>query len=211
MGRPAKLIDISPPISEAIAVFPGDVAYARNVSMAMEEGQHLTLSSIQTTLHLGAHADAPNHYDGAGQGILERDLSLYYGTVQVIHALGTKGQRLLPEVLGAPIKAPRVLFRTDTFLDPNTWQDDFATLSPALVNVLAAQGVRLVGIDTPSIDPATAKDLVSHHAVASHDMAILEGLWLQDVAEGLYTLCAFPLALAGADASPVRAVLVDGF
>ena len=68
--------------------------------------------------------------------------------------------------------------------------------------------MRLVGIDTPSIDPQESEDLPAHRAAADHDIAILEGLVLEHVAPGRYTLAAFPLRLEGADASPVRAVLI---
>ena len=110
------------------------------------------------------------------------------------------------DLSGAP-QTPRVLFATGSFPDPNAWNEDFSSLSPELVHLLADAGVRLVGIDTPSVDPSTSKALESHSAVAQRDLAILEGLVLDGVAPGLYRLMAFPLKLSGADASPVRAVL----
>jgi arylformamidase len=68
--------------------------------------------------------------------------------------------------------------------------------------------VKLVGIDTPSIDLAEDKILQSHHAVARHDMAILEGIVLDQVKPGMYQLIALPLSIERADATPVRAVLL---
>jgi arylformamidase len=102
-----------------------------------------------------------------------------------------------------------VLFRTGSYPDPNHFNEDFCSLSPALIELLAGEGVRMVGIDTPSIDPCSSKDLPSHAMVAAHDMAILEGVVLDDVPDGVYTLIALPLRIEGADASPVRAVLVE--
>ncbi len=67
----------------------------------------------------------------------------------------------------------------------------------------------LIGLDTPSVDPMTSKALESHHALARRDLAVLEGVVLAHVAPGTYTLIALPLRLEGADASPVRAVLVS--
>ena len=90
------------------------------------------------------------------------------------------------------------------------WNEDFASLSPALIDQLASEGVRLVGIDTPSIDPMDSKALPSHHAVARRDLCILEGVVLAGVPDGVYTLMALPLKWMGADASPVRAVLLEG-
>ena len=72
---------------------------------------------------------------------------------------------------------------------------------------LHAHGARLVGIDTPSIDAFDSKDLPTHHAALKHNMAILEGLILDPVPEGMYELIALPLKLVGFDASPVRAIL----
>lgn len=171
----------------------------------MAEGANLELSAITTTVHVGAHTDAPSHYVLGGQGIAERDLGRYYGPVQVVDAPGVG--RILPSEV-PEISAPRVLFRTGSFPDPDNFNTDFRSLSPALVVALAQQGVVLVGLDTPSVDPFESKALEAHNAIARADMAILEGVVLEHVEPGLYTLVAFPLKLAGADASPVRAVLI---
>ena len=64
-----------------------------------------------------------------------------------------------------------------------------------------------IGIDTPSVDPGSSQTLEAHQSIAKNNMAILEGLDLSAVTEGLYELIALPLKLKGADASPVRAVL----
>jgi arylformamidase len=100
-----------------------------------------------------------------------------------------------------------VLFRTGTFPDPQNWNDDFASLSPEVIDALHQHGVILVGIDTPSVDPFESKALESHQALAEYDMANLEGLVLEGVAEGAYELIAAPLRIRGGDASPVRALL----
>lgn len=204
-----RILDISPLVHPGIAVWPGDVAYRRDVACSIAAGANLDLSSITTTVHVGAHADAPSHYEAGGPGIEARALERYLGPCQVMAVSVAPGARILPGDLTGPITAPRVLFCTGSFPDPDHWNEDFVSLSPELVDHLAHQGVVLVGIDTPSIDPMTSKVLESHTAVAAHDLAVLEGLVLRDVPPGRYTLVALPLKLAGADASPVRAVLVD--
>jgi arylformamidase len=203
------LIDISPLVSERIGVWPGDTPYTRTVNLEIAQGSNIDLSSVQTTVHLGAHTDAPNHYAAATEGIARRPLDLYYGPCQVVRVDVGRGQRIRPEHVTLPITEQRVLFATGSFPDPDSWNDDFASLSADLVHWLAGQGVRLVGIDTPSIDLQPDTVLQSHSAVADHDMAILEGIVLRDVAPGVYTLIALPLKLEDCDASPVRAVLVD--
>lgn len=204
-----RIIDISPLLSERIGVFPGDAPYRREISLRIATGDNIDLSAIHSTVHLGAHTDAPSHYAAGGAGIAARSLELYYGPCQVIHVRIARGTRIEPRHLDLEIEAPRILFRTDTFPDPDHFNEDFASLSPDLVDHLYARGVRLVGIDTPSIDPCRDPVLESHQAVARHDMAILEGIVLGHVAPGHYTLVALPLRLDGADASPVRAVLIS--
>jgi arylformamidase len=205
----SRLIDISPLVSERIGVWPGDTPYSRTVNLTIADGANIDLSAVRTTVHLGAHTDAPNHYAAEAEGISTRPLDLYYGRCQVIRVAVARGQRIRPEDVTVPISAPRVLFATGTFPDPDNWNSDFASLSGALVDWLAEQGVRLVGIDTPSVDLQDDRGLESHSRVAAHDLAILEGIVLEDVPPGPYTLIALPLKLEDADASPVRAVLVD--
>jgi arylformamidase len=205
----SRIHDISPLVSPRIAVWPGDVGFSRQVSCAIDTGDNIDLSAIHTTVHLGAHTDAPSHYLAGGVGISERPLELYCGPCQVLAVSTAQGERILPGHLPAPVTADRVLFRTGSYPDPEHFNEDFTSLSPELIDGLAAQGVRLVGIDTPSIDPFSSKDLPSHAAVARADMAILEGVDLTGVPDGHYTLVALPLKLEGADASPVRAVLLE--
>ena len=202
------LIDISPILSPRIAVWPGDTPFSQRYLCRMDEGANLDLSTVQSTVHLGAHADGPSHYRAGAPGIDARPLDLYYGDCEVVWVEVPPGGRVLPQHLPGPVSAPRVLFRTGSYPDPERFNTDFVALSPELVAQLAQQGVRLVGIDTPSIDPFDSKALESHQAVAAADMAILEGLVLDRVPPGAYTLIALPLRIEGADASPVRAALL---
>lgn len=200
------LYDISPAITPALAVWPGDTPPSREVLCDLRRGDAITLSTLRATVHLGAHADAPSHYGADAPSIEARKLDLYIGPCQVMHIPARRGQRLTPADLG-PIRAPRLLLSTGTYPDPERFNQDFAALTPELVEHVHAQGGRLIGIDTPSVDPFESKDLPAHHAFLRLDMAILEGLVLGDVPAGLYELIALPLKLVGFDASPVRAIL----
>jgi len=203
-----EIIDISPTLHPGIAVWPGDVGFSRSRSLAIEDGDNLDLSAVATTVHVGAHADAPSHYVAGGPGIDMADLSAYVGGGQVIEVTVPRGARIGVDDLRIAIDAPRVLFRTGTFPDPDAFNEDFAAFRPDTIDFLASQGVRLVGIDTPSVDLFADKDLVAHRALGRHGMANLECLSLAGVAPGVYTLVALPLKIKGADASPVRAVLL---
>ena len=200
------IYDISPLLSPRLAVWPGDMPLSREVTCDLARGDAVTLSSLRATVHLGSHADAPIHYV-PGPAIHERDLELYLGPAQLIRVEVARGMRILPEQLRCEVRAPRVLLCTGTYPDPEKFTTDFASLSVALVDYLAAKGVRLIGIDTPSVDLFSSTDFEAHHAIARHDIAILEGLVLAEVPEGVYELIALPLRLEGFDASPVRAVL----
>jgi arylformamidase len=204
------IYDLSPPISPALKVWPGDTPPSREVLLDMKAGANLTLSSLYATVHLGAHADAPSHYGQDAPSIEARPLDLYVGPCQVVRVAARRDSLLRPaDIAGAAIRAPRVLLATGTFPDPNVFNEDFAAYSAELVDHLHAQGVRLIGIDTPSIDPFPSKDLPAHQACLRHDMAVLEGLLLAHVPEGVYELIALPLPLVGYDGSPVRAILRD--
>ncbi len=207
MGSELVIYDISPVIHPGLAVWPGDQAFQRRIAMDFAKGDHLTLSSMEATFHLGAHADAPSHYSAEGVGIADRSLRPYFGMAQVIEVKTKKGQRILPSDFSKKIEAPRVLFRTNSFPDPDVWNNDFSSLSPELSELLAEKEVQLVGIDTPSIDPFDSKALESHKSILKHNICVLEGLVLDQVPEGIYWLSALPLKIKDADASPVRAVL----
>jgi arylformamidase len=199
------IYDITPPITARLAVWPGDSPPTREVLNDLARGDNITLSTLRATVHLGAHADAPSHYGMDAPSIEARSLDYYLGPCQVVRVDAKRKQRvMLPDL---DVQAERVLLATGTFPDPEKFNADFAAYDPGLIDLLHDRGVKLIGIDTPSIDLFDSKDLPSHHAVLRHDMAILEGLVLRDVPEGVYELIALPLKLVGFDASPVRAVL----
>jgi arylformamidase len=102
---------------------------------------------------------------------------------------------------------PRILLRTYERFPVDCWVSDFIAVAAETIDLLASHGVALIGIDSPSMDPETSKDLPTHNAIRRHGLAILEGLMLDHVPPGDYELIALPLPLVGLDASPVRAIL----
>jgi len=203
----SRIYDISPLIAESLAVWPGDTPPRREILLEMARGDSVTLSTLHATVHLGAHADAPSHYRTFAPSIDARPLEFYLGPCQVIPVTVPPGSLIRPTDVPGPILAERVLLATGSFPDPNRFNHDFAALDPGLVEYLHARGVRLIGVDTPSVDPFESRELPAHQAFFQHDLAILEGLVLRGVPAGLYELIALPLRLAGYDASPVRAIL----
>ncbi|WP_323121082.1 arylformamidase [Burkholderia alba] len=202
------LWDISPAIDPATPVWPGDTPVSIERVWRMEAGSPVNVGRMTLSPHTGAHADAPLHYDAGGAPIGAVPLDPYLGRCRVIHCIGASPAVRPDDVRAALADAPpRVLLRTCRQAPQREWDSAFCAVAPATVDLLAAHGVRLIGIDTPSLDPQESKTMDAHHRIRAHRMAILEGLVLDDVAPGDYELIALPLKFATLDASPVRAVL----
>jgi arylformamidase len=200
--------DISPSLAPDLAVFPGDTPLSREVSRDTARGDTLTLSALRATVHLGAHADAPSHYGHGAPTMDQVDLARYIGPCRVLRVTASRGRRLaIADLENHDVRTERLLIATGTYPDPSTFTPDFAGLEPVLVDWLHAHGVRLVGVDTPSVDDANDESLVAHRRFLANGMLILEGLRLDDVPPGDYELIALPLKLVGFDGSPVRAIL----
>ena len=203
-----RIWDISPPVAPGAPVFPGDTPYQQQWAARIGPGCPVNVSSLTLSPHVGAHADAPLHYDPEGASIGALDLLPYLGPCRVIHAIDrgplVLWQHLVHALLELP---PRVLVRTYRQAPVDRWDPALPAFAPDTIAQLAARGVTLVGIDTASIDPAESKTLDSHQQIRRLGLRVLENLVLDDIAEGDYELIALPLKLMAADASPVRAIL----
>lgn len=205
---PQKLWDISPPVQASTPVFPGDTAYQQHWVAAIGPNSPVNVSTLTLTPHIGAHADAPLHYDPQGQSAGQIDLAPYLGPCRVIHAIACGPLITWAHIAHACVDLPpRVLVRTYAQMPVDRWDGDLCAYAPDTIERLAALGVLLIGIDTASIDPADSKTLDSHQTIRRLNLRVLENLVLDDVPEGDYELIALPLKLMTADASPVRAVL----
>jgi len=206
--KPRRLWDISPPVHAGSPVFPGDAAYGQTWAATLGPGCPVNVATLTLSPHTGAHADAPLHYDPQGAAAGALDLEPYLGRCRVIHAVGVRPLIRLSDLAHALTDLPpRVLVRTYARMPVDHWDPDLPAFEPATVEALAERGVRLIGIDSASIDPADSKTLDSHQVIRRRDLRVLENLVLDEVPEGDYELIALPLKLATADASPVRAVL----
>ena len=203
-----KLWDISPPVQATSPVFPGDTPYTQQWAATLSDTCPVNVSAITMSPHVGAHADAPLHYDPQGPAVGALDLAPFLGRCRVIHALNARPlitlAHLQPALADLP---PRVLVRTYRQMPLAQFDTQLTGFDPACVQHLADLGVLLIGTDSASIDPADSKPLPSHQAIRQRGLRVLENLLLDDVPEGDYELIALPLKLMTADASPVRAVL----
>jgi len=201
-----QIIDISQTLRSGMPTWPGDTEFQTFWVARMENGDPCNVGSVTMSLHTGTHSDAPLHFLREGTSIADTDLSAYIGLAQVIDLIGAKSveaEHLLAVAHGLP---ERVLFKTR--LSPaERFDPDFACITPDAARILASFGIRLIGIDTPSVDGSRSETFETHKILASAGIAIVENLNLANVTPGTYELIALPLKLAGMDGAPVRAVL----
>ncbi|MFG6413410.1 arylformamidase [Roseateles sp. DC23W] len=206
-STPSRLWDISPTVSPDAPIFPGDEPYHLRWTAQLAPGCPVNLSALTMSPHVGAHADAPLHYAHDAPAIDAVPLDTYLGRCRVIHAIGAAPLITVKHLQHAESQLPpRVLVRVCQRAD-TVWNPAFTAYAPEAIAWLAERGVKLIGIDTPSVDPADSKVLDSHQQLRRLDLRVLENLVLDDVPEGDYELIALPLKLQGACASPVRAIL----
>lgn len=207
MSTNPRIWDISPTLSAAIPVWPGDTPFSSDTTWDIEPGCPVKVSKISLSTHTGAHCDAPSHYDENGLAIDAVALDAYIGPCRVIDCTGihvVQPHHIQHALADVP---PRVLLRTYLQAPQAQWDEAFNTIAADTIDLLAQHGAVLIGLDTPSLDPQNSKTLDAHHAVRRHGMAILEGIVLDHIEPGDYELIALPLKLQGMDASPVRAIL----
>lgn len=205
-----RIWDISEPIEPATAPFPGDTPFSQEWVLRQERGGSCNVSTIRMSVHVGTHTDAPLHFDLAGPDIASVDLRRYLGRCRVVDVRGEGTPSLIPAAAITPqllAGAERILFRTRERHDHTQWRQDFTAVGPEAARLLAAAGIQLVGIDTPSMDHPDSKELDGHHVLYEGGVAILENLDLTSVPPGDYELIALPLRIFQGDSSPVRAIL----
>ena len=202
-----KIIDISRRLENGMPVWPGDTPFHYEVSWSKAESGSANVGSLSMSTHTGTHVDAPFHFDDNGKRIIELDLELYIGPVRVFDMKGKEsiGAKDLENLDLGGFK--RVLFRTLSWQNPAEFPEEIPHLEADLGPFLAEKGIRLIGVDVPSVDPIDSKDLDAHHSLNNNGIHILESILLDDVEPGDYELIALPLSLVEGDGSPVRAVL----
>ncbi|MEH7417057.1 arylformamidase [Neobacillus drentensis] len=200
-------IDISQRLDEKVAVWPGDTPFSYKLAWNKEESGSVNVGQIIMSTHTGTHIDAPFHFDDDGKKVIDLDVNLYIGRSRVIH-LPNKSSIGVKELSDFELTGiTRLLIRTDAWNDRRYFPAVIPRIEPESASYLSKFGVRLIGLDLPSVDPIDSKELSAHHELANHGIHILEGLVLDHITPGDYELAALPLPLAKADGSPVRAVV----
>lgn len=204
------LRDISVTLRPGTPEWPGDTPFDCAWAWRIAAGDSVNVSTISGSPHVGTHADAPLHVRDGWAGAHELPLDAFVGPAWVSDVRGSPVEISL-EDLALPDHLPlsRLLLRTGRTIAEGVFPDSWASLSAHAVGALLARGVRLVGVDCPSVDPRESKALENHLLLFGGGCCVLENLDLREVAAGAYELVAPPLKLEGVDAAPVRAILRD--
>jgi arylformamidase len=208
-----RLIDLSIPLAATTPPWPGDTPFSCGWSCRREDGESVNLGSVTTSLHVGTHADAPLHVESGWPASEGLALDAFVGPCVILacpesHPVPEDvGVAQLREWLPGSAIPRRLLFRTGYSVADGAFPADWPTLSAEAAAWLVSGGLQLWGVDAPSVDRRESKTLPVHHALLGHGAFILENLDLRLVPPGPYDLLAPPLAITGADAAPVRAVV----
>ena len=210
-----RYLDITRPLTNTLAAWPGDRRFQYDLAGRRVNDLGTNCGGISMSLHNGTHADAFYHYDNSGATIDQLDPAIFIGPCAVIdvrgrHPIGVASIENGIGRLGVSLhNFPRLLLKTDFWQNDEVFPEDFPGIDPPVADYLGSLGVVLIGMDVPGVDPFGAPGLPAHMACGQNKLTILESLQLRDVAPGTYELIALPLKIAGADGSPIRAVLVE--
>jgi arylformamidase len=207
-----KIFDISRPLFNGLAPWPGDTAFHFELKWKIAEGATVNVGAVTMGVHNGSHADAPFHFQQGADTIERMALETYFGEAVVVDLTnqfkdGARREITIADLAAAADSAPRILLKTGVWKDSKKFPEWIPVLANDVPKWLEARKVKLLGLDLPSVDTIEAKVLVNHHALAAANIAIVESLDLSEVEAGTYHFSALPLRINGGDAAPVRAIL----
>lgn len=207
------LYDISLLIAEDLPVWPGDPGINLKKISLIDEGELANVTHISACVHIGTHVDAPDHFLGNGKTVEDIPLDLLVGPAYVVD-LPVNGQisasdleaAAIPEgTIRLLIKTPNSLLWADGFQE---FQEDFIALEEDAAAYLVSRKIKVVGIDYLSIAPF-ADPAPTHKRLLDAEVLIIEGLNLNGIKEGAYTLLCLPIKIKGADGAPARVLLQE--
>lgn len=208
-NKRTRLYDISVALSPVTPPWPGDTPYSCGWPRSISAGASVNVSSITSSPHVGTHADAPLHVRNGAEGTEKLALDSFIGRATVVDVSSHSDEITLDVINDALAAGPveRLLLRTNRSIADGSFPGSWPHLNSTALRSLLARGLKLLGVDCPSVDPQESKTLDIHHLLFDGGAAIIENLDLRAVKPGTYELIAFPVKLSGADAAPLRAVL----
>lgn len=199
-------IDITQMLTNDTAHWPEDAPFNFEVPVTRADTGSVNIGKITTSTHTGTHVDAPYHFDDDGGTVETLDVNRYIGDASIIEVYDMEG--ITKTVLAQyDIKGTILLIKTQKVYDTEMFPSKVPVLSEDAVDYIASLGIKLYGIDVPSVDALDSKDLTIHHKLHQNDIMIIENVVLAETPGGFYDFIALPLKIKGGDGSPVRAVV----
>ena len=207
-----RVHDISLAIDGDLPTWPTSEGFRVRDAMRIADGDPANVSVVEMDVHTGTHVEAPLHFLDGGDPLDAFELERFVGPARVVAVEGPAVTAEALEEAGVPDGTLRLLVKTD---NSRRWAAGWGPFDPEYVSLtgdaarwVAGHGIRLVGIDHLSIQRYD-DDGETHRILMRAGVAILEGLNLHGIEAREYTLVAVPLRLAGREAAPARAVLID--
>ena len=210
-GTPrGRILDISIAVRPGTPQWPGDTPYSCRWTWRRSAGASVNVSVLEMSPHVGTHADAPLHIRDGWPSSESLELDAFVGAAVVLGLEAAPGLVDVPAIAPRlPARVERLLLRTGRSIADGSFPQGWPALTADAVRWLAGRGLRLLGVDAPSVDERESKTLDTHRALFEAGASVIENLDLRGVPEGRYELIALPLRVEGLDAAPVRAALVE--
>ncbi|KDP47136.1 hypothetical protein JCGZ_22132 [Jatropha curcas] len=185
---------------------------------SMKNGSLANNSEMKLPTHTGTHVDAPghvfDHYFDAGFDVDTLDLEVLNGPALLVDV--PRDTNITAEAMKSlhiPKGVRRVLFRTLNTDRQLMFKPQFDTSYVGFTRdgakwLVENTDVKMVGIDYLSV--AAWTDLIPSHLVflEGREIILVEGLKLDNIQPGIYSVHCLPLRLLGAEGSPIRCILI---
>ncbi|MGV8048730.1 MAG: cyclase family protein [Anaerolineaceae bacterium] len=202
-----KIYDISVGLSASLPCWPNELGFNRDEKTE----NSVCVSEIHMSAHSGTHIDAPSHFISEGKRISDFPIERFLGKARVC-SISDPRSITWKELKSLGLhNVEKLLFHT---ANSKLWKmgefcPGYTGLELEAAMHLIGLGIRLLGTDYLSIEAYDSRASSVHKTLLSHDILILEGLNLADVPDGEYSLICCPLKIEGAEAAPVRALLIE--
>lgn len=211
MVKYRTIYDISVLLGERSIDYPGDTQFSAELIVSLQKSGVFDLTKLVMSAHSGTHIDTPSHFIADSKNINNYAIKDFILPAQVVEIQDEEAVRAR-ELLTLDLKpGEAILFKTDNsrsrFHKDSTFTKRFVYLTPDAADFCIEKKVKLVGIDYITIDKYGDDAFPVHHKLFEKDILVLEGINLQDIPLGRYTLFCLPLKIK-CEASPVRAILI---
>ena len=203
-----KIYDISMPITQDMPVYNGKEAKrpALKVVSDFNTGK-IYESKIEMNVHTGTHMDRTLHMKPGGTTIETLDIRDMITNCKVFDLSHAVEKITAADLSDKDIQAGDfIILKTKNSFE-DILETNFIYLDRTGAKYLSDLKIKGVGIDGLGIERSQSEH-ETHLQLMDQGIHILEGLRLKEIEAGEYFLFAAPINIVGAEAAPIRAVLL---